>query len=483
MKLLYSLFFIALSAYLKAQSTCTFNDELLVQKKQLEYSFTQISRGGEYETSYLLKDSKGFPFKAISVVNKKPIRQLSITIRELTTGKIEQEYLTSYSTYSGLFITERSDTLSTIPKLFDNIFVLSFEDEKKQFLFLHTLKYEFHYTIRFSDITEDKLRRSKSFLQQMQLYQKELQKQQIEIQAKEQARSEIDSLVNIRVKEEVERKLKESTPSVQRDLIKSEIKSESSQPPTASLNNIVNENMIHTFSLFQGKIIKEAEEFFVKFYTDSIKIATIEKEILDKQTESNQLDPSRLLFDDGCSYNFTKDRTLNRNIGIAICDVKNSHKIYQGIFNKYEFESGQVYFVLKNKETYIGSYDNNNYSGLGERIRFNIFKDIEIGDYKSSLLQKGVVRLHINDNTLYTGKVSMGKRNGFGIYANTRGNKFIGLFENDKLIDGYKSVIEDDMTNVKTYYKISDSVQEKVSKEEWEKINGGVELIKNKYMP
>ena len=71
------------------------------------------------------------------------------------------------------------------------------------------------------------------------------------------------------------------------------------------------------------------------------------------------------------------------------------------------------------------------------------------------------------DKNFYFGQYTIDKRNGMGYYVSSKGNLYIGLFNNDQLKNGYSYQIDE--VGLKTYFVVNNFIKTPIDYTEWEK--------------
>ncbi len=454
-----SLCFVRLDTYSQVSSQCkiTSIQSGIVQK--LNYSVSKaVADGVKYNTTYMVTDKSGIPYKIFKVSNNVKDKEVYIEIQNKT-GELEDNYPISYSQFAGMILIPENEQVTFLIKPYSYLYVLSFEDEKKQFVNLHFITKLADYSASFSSVSDSLLARNKEMLHQIELYKGVLLQQEATRKADEEKRLEHeaaqrreDSIVNLRVNRELAAEREKL--QLQKEILDS-IEKEKTAKKVISNDNII----VGIDSLCR------------QFISDSIKVKKMEDDINNAirkySNEESDIDGDR-------RYKGDKKNGSWQGNGLMI--VAN-RKIYKGIFENGQFVSGFVILKYEKGDQYCGEYSYATPRGFGKLATTN--EDLSLGYFGAGGFERGIIRKTYTDGSNYYGQATLDKKDGFGIFFGPTGSKYIGLFKSDRLQEGYSSQTDD--VGAKTFFKYTDFVKVPIDPDIWGKFVEEYNKLKSIY--
>lgn len=424
-------------AWAQTPAVCmfTFQESGTVKK----YSYTRTTNAPDanlFITGYVVTDNSSIPYRIFKITNNTAKRELSLLIIQAKTGLVEDEYNYTYSPFSGLLIKDGDDSVSNIKK--PDLYLLSFENERKEYVFLHSLTHIADYSVFFSPVSDTLQKRNNELLKQNAFFRQEMQKQE-----------------TIRAEEEKQKKIKEEEENRINALAEARVKKIVDSLSTLNARNETVKSHTQDDSLQM-----HIELFYQQYYKDSIAITEINQsintEIHDRFYNVN--DEDVLIISNGRFIGDTKSANMEGH-GILIVD---NRRVYVGTFIKNQFLAGKVNlkYELPLKEQYIGGWESARPEGLG--CWFFANGDIELGHFGNGVLMHGIIRKTESNGNSYFGHTDILKKNGFGSYQTANTSKYIGIFANDILQNGY--IIQVDDVGLRTYYRVKGAVKYETDK-------------------
>ena len=150
---------------------------------------------GNYNTSLLILDRNGLPFKAISLSNKTKQSAITIDIKNLQTGQDDENYIINYNEYSGCLFTDNGDMINSSANTYTNLYIVSFIDNTRTYATLNFAQKLGDYSLLFDRVTDELVRVNKDIKYQASLYQKQLRDRQQNDQAKQDQRASNDAAI------------------------------------------------------------------------------------------------------------------------------------------------------------------------------------------------------------------------------------------------------------------------------------------------
>jgi len=398
---LFFILFISSSNLLFAQvKTYAVITDINTQKQlKLEYAVTKkVTAGTLFETTYLISDKNGFPYKAVVITNDTKGKKINISARELLSGKEELSYPYKYDEYTGLIVNELYDTVTVLNKPYNYLYLVSFADTKKEDVDLHCLSDLENYTIVFSSISDEKMKQNKDYLKQLAEYLKLLSVQEEKRKEEEELMKKVDSLVALKVKIALE---SESIPKSKPTNESTAVKVEENKPTTVSFSNF-------TPSTNAVKVISEIQKFYERYRQDSTVCYSFKYAILNDVRASNP--------------------TLLKN---------NNNEIYYSISSTMNGNS------VSNSKAWILNKDHEYFGGVNQKIKegkgVQLFKNgsFFIGNFTSDYLLSGFAFLKAPLEGEYFGDFVNFKKTGLGEFKDVTGDVKLGIFKNAELVSGY----------------------------------------------
>lgn len=431
-----------------AQTQCNITQIRTGTTQKLVYTVSKNSPAtGKFHSGYMVTDKNGTPYKIFKVSNNTTEREISIEMMDGKTGQKDEDYTFSYSPFAGLVLNPDGDSITALRKPYEYLYLISFEDEKKQFVNLHFLTKIADYSVLFSTVSDSLMRQNKAMLQQIALYKVMLEQQQAEQKISEQKRLEqeaqqrhLDSLIAVRVNQEL---------AAEREKL---------QLQKQMLDSIEKEKtIIKPFS--NDNIIVGIDSLCKQFVADSMRV----EKILEEINEEIRRHPSEESEVDG-DNRYAGDKKNGSWQGNGLMIVAN-RKIYKGIFENSQFISGVVFLRYEKGDQYCGEYSHAMPRGFGKYRSAN--GDLSLGYFNSGGFERGIVSKTYGDGSYYYGHATADKKDGYGVFIGPTGSKYIGLFQSDKLQAGYASQTDD--VGAKSFFEYADFVKKPIDPEIWRK--------------
>lgn len=424
--------------------TCVFTSSKTGSSQKIKFTEAYSATDSlVFKTDYYLFDNNNLPFKAITAANNTQLKTVTITLRELKTGTLEETYIAPYNQFSGLVINEQGDSVTQLAKSYYYLYLFSFTSAEKKQVKLHFASVLDEYTILLSTLTDSVLSANRDYLKQSAYYKQflaEKQRREAERIAREK---EIDSLVNIKF-EALRLQQKASEPAI--------------KPASQSTTYPAKETGSGTM---HDVVIQAAQAYKERYTNDSVEIIKTNDGIQSK-LKKLAFNPSEGRYDvdkDGSIF-YGNNAQGREGDGLL---VKENRMIYSGIFTKGQFVSGQVYLKYKNGKVYIGNFAYAQPKGLGKWSLPS--GEMELGIFDGNMLQSGVVRKIDSLQGSYSGSVANGRKNGFGIFITTKGNTYVGIYKDDILEQGY--VLQTDDVGLKSYFTVINGEKRVIPEKEW----------------
>ncbi len=424
--------------------TCVFTSSKTGSSQKIKFTEAYSATDSlVFKTDYYLFDNNNLPFKAITAANNTQLKTVTITLRELKTGTLEETYIAPYNQFSGLVINEQGDSVTQLAKSYYYLYLFSFTSAEKKQVKLHFASVLDEYTILLSTLTDSVLSANRDYLKQSAYYKQflaEKQRREAERIAREK---EIDSLVNLKLNNILSQDKKP-------ERLPNEPEPKNHPKPSA-----VTQSGIHDM------IFQSAQEYIQRYRKDSLGVLRIREIILERLSTLafNPSDNKYSMDKDGNIF-YGGNALTREGDGLL---VKDNRLIYSGIFSNGQFVSGQVYLRYKKGNAYTGNFANAQPKGLGKWDYPS--GEMELGIFDGNVLQNGVVRRVDSLGNSYRGNIEGERRNGFGVFTTKTGNVYLGIFESDVLKHGYISQTDD--FALKSYFTVTNGEKKPISEKEW----------------
>ena len=370
--------------YAQSKMLCTYTDVNTQKKTQLKFTREEKKlTDGNFETSYLVIDEKGYPFKAIVVTNNTSNKRVDISVREMQSGKVEVNYSRVYNEFSGLIFNGDTDSIAELPLSYNNKYLVSFDDASKTYVGLHFLSNIPSYTFNLSSVSNDIIKQNAALLLQVHNY-KVLQRAEREkAQQQQEFLHQIDSIADVKIKYAMD------SISEKRRVV-NEVK-QTNSPPQA----------IFSPSFLAANILIDAEMFYKKLNVDSMYCNGIKKLLLDIAQKKKP----KLLSNPDKNFNYRvghkewrkkSDYEYFGEVGGPHLSFKHGTGFLRHVNGDYflgEFRDAFYRGAAKVADTlgvYFGSYEKYKRNGYVEFYFSN--SDIAIGFFEKGVIKEGYVR-------------------------------------------------------------------------------------------
>jgi curli biogenesis system outer membrane secretion channel CsgG len=434
------------AAALRAQELLPLEYRAAGSKTVQTLQFTiSLAHDQQVYTTIIHVNKNDMVYKIINLRHDARSKTVTIDVSDATTGATEQAYQVSYTDLSGCVFTDHGDTVIPGKPNYANAYIISF-DQPKTHANLHYIEKQGSYSLLFDMIRDELIEQNR--------------------QIKAQALIALQQAAAL------------PPPPSPEELRLREMKR--MQDSAAAVAAAVAEQLAaqrRADSIERERYAQQIEEYAIAFgqsyATDSARVAA--------KTAKVYAEMRRILAekgDDGDEeyrniVRMTSEKDENGTYGLMIKQapadpdskddkVKLNSKIYVGYFNRKQFVSGSVVFKYADGYTYTGEYAD---APQGFGCKQYGTDSMQLGTFTEGRLTNGTEMRANRNGNFFLGRKMDGKRNGFGVLGISGSGIYIGLYRDDRLMEGVVSQMDD--VGASAYYKVHLAEKTPITSAEW----------------